>query len=84
MNLDAQRVGAAHQSGLRDVGAMPAKIEPVPINALLQQISGLEPEKIDVIARTLGQASVFNEVVRKEISGMEIAERSGQGRIRAT
>jgi hypothetical protein len=69
---------------LRDVGAMPAKIEPVPINALLQQISGLEPEKIDVIARTLGQASVFNEVVRKEISGMEIAERSGQGRIRAT
>ena len=40
---------------LRDVGAMPAKIKPVPINALLQQISGLEPEKIDVIARTLGQ-----------------------------
>ena len=60
---------------LRDMGVMPAKIEPVPINALLQQISDLEPEKIAVIARTLGQASVFNEVVRNEISGMEIGER---------
>ena len=60
---------------LRDVGVMPTKIEPVPINALLQQISDLEPEKIDVIARTLGQASVFNEVVRNEIAGMEIGER---------
>jgi hypothetical protein len=60
---------------LRDVGVMPTKSEPVPINALLQQISDLEPEKIDVIARTLGQASVFNEIVRKEIAGMEIGER---------
>jgi hypothetical protein len=60
---------------LRDAGVMPAKVEAAPINALLQQISGLEPEKIDVIARTLGQAEVFNEVVRKEISGMQIGER---------
>ena len=60
---------------LRDVGLMPAKLEPAPINALLEQISELEPEKIQVIARTLGQASVFNEVVREQISGMEIGER---------
>jgi hypothetical protein len=60
---------------LRDVGLMPAKVEPAPINALLEQISDLEPEKIQVIARTLGQASVFNEVVREQISGMEIGER---------
>jgi hypothetical protein len=60
---------------LRDVGVMPAKVEAAPINALLQQVSDLEPEKIDVIARTLGQAEVFNEVVRKEISGMQIGER---------
>ena len=60
---------------LRDVGVMPTKIEPVPINALLQQISDLNPEKIAAIARTLSQASVFNEVVRNEISGMEIGER---------
>ena len=60
---------------LRDVGLMPTKVEPAPINALLEQISDLEPEKIQVIARTLGQASVFNEVVRDQISGMEIGER---------
>ena len=60
---------------LRDVGVMPTKVEPAPINALLEQISDLEPEKIQVIARTLGQASVFNEVVREQISGMEIGER---------
>jgi len=60
---------------LRDVGLMPAKLEPAPINALLEEISDLEPEKIQVIARTLGQASVFNEIVRDQIAGMEIGER---------
>jgi hypothetical protein len=60
---------------LRDVGLMPSKVEPAPINALLERISDLEPEKIQVIARTLGQASVFNEIVRDQISGMEIGER---------
>jgi hypothetical protein len=60
---------------LRDVGLMPAKLEPAPINALLEKISSLEPEKIQVIARTLGQASVFNEIVRNQIAAMEIGER---------
>src|SRR5262249_823896 len=60
---------------LRDVGLMPTKVEAAPINSLLEQISDLEPEKIQVIARTLGQASVFNEIVREQISGMEIGER---------
>src|SRR5262249_42346658 len=60
---------------LRDVGLMPSKVEPAPINALLEQVSDLEPEKIQVIARTLGQAAVFNEVVREQISGMEVGER---------
>ncbi len=60
---------------LRDVGLMPDKAEPAPINALLEKISDLEPEKIDIIARTLGQASVFNEVVREQIAGMEIGQR---------
>jgi hypothetical protein len=60
---------------LRDVGLMPAKLEPAPINALLEKISDLEPEKIQVIARTLGQASVFNEIVREQIAAMEIGER---------
>ena len=60
---------------LRDLGLMPAKLEPAPINALLEKISNLEPDKIQVIARTLGYASVFNEIVREQIAGMEIGER---------
>ena len=60
---------------LRDMGLMPAKVDPAPINSLLEQISNLEPDKIQVIARTLGQASVFNEIVREQISGMEVGER---------
>ncbi len=60
---------------LRDLGLMPAKLEPAPINALLEKISSLEPDKIQVIARTLGYASVFNEIVRDQIAGMEIGER---------
>ena len=63
---------------LRDVGLMPAKIEPAPINALLEKISDLQPEKIQVIARTLAQASIFNEVVREQIAGMEIGDRYKQ------
>lgn len=60
---------------LRDLGLMPAKVEPAPINALLEKISDLEPEKVALIARTLGQSSVFNEVVREQTSKMEIGER---------
>jgi hypothetical protein len=60
---------------LRDAGLMPSKVEPAPINALLEKISDLEPEKIQAIARTLGQASTFNEVVRQQVSDMVIGER---------
>jgi hypothetical protein len=63
---------------LRDMGLMPAKVEDAPINGLLQQISDLDTDRITVIARTLGQASVFNEVVRDQISGMQIGERYRQ------
>jgi len=60
---------------LRELGLMPAKLEPAPINALLEKISDLEPDKVQVIARTLGYASVFNEIVRDQIAGMQIGER---------
>lgn len=63
---------------LREVGLMPDKVEPAPINALLERISDMEPEKIQVIARTLGQAGTFNEVVREQIAAMEIGERYKQ------
>ncbi len=60
---------------LRDLGLMPAKLEPAPINALLEKISHLEPDKVQVIARTLGYAAVFNEIVREQTAGMQIGER---------
>lgn len=60
---------------LRDMGLMPAKVEPAPINALLEKISDLDKDKITLIARTLGQAEVFNEVVRQQTAKMEIGQR---------
>lgn len=60
---------------LHDLGVMPGKAEEAPINSLLEQISDLEPEKIAVIARTLSQASVFNEVVREQTTAMDIGTR---------
>ncbi|MXN63741.1 cell surface protein [Stappia sp. GBMRC 2046] len=60
---------------LRDMGLMPDSTGEAPINALLEQISDLSPDKVAVITRTLGQASTFNEVVRNEIQAMAIGER---------
>jgi hypothetical protein len=62
-------------NALRDLGLMPARIEDAPINGLLEKISDLEPDKIAVIAKTLGQSSVFNEVVREQTSAMSIGQR---------
>jgi hypothetical protein len=62
-------------AALREMGLMPAKLEPAPINALLEKISDLDQDKIALIARTLGQAEVFNEVVREQTSKMEVGER---------
>jgi hypothetical protein len=61
---------------LRDMGLMPEKsADPAPINALLERISDLDKDKIALIARTLGQTEVFNEVVREQTAQMEIGER---------
>jgi len=60
---------------LRSLGLMPDKVEDAPINALLEQISDLQPDKIAVIARTLGQASVFNEIVREQTAAMDVGTR---------
>ena len=61
---------------LRDLGLLKdVKSEDAPIVGLLEKITALEPDKIAVISRTLGQMSVFNEVVREQISEMSIGER---------
>ena len=62
-------------NALRDMGLLPEKIDPGPMNALLEKISDLDQDKIALIARTLGQTEVFNEVVREQTSKMEIGER---------
>jgi len=63
---------------LRDLGLLPTKVEDAPINALLQKISDLDQDRIAVIARTLGQAGVFNEVVREQTQAVEVGERYRQ------
>lgn len=63
-------------NALRDLGLMPeGGAEDAPIVGLLEKITDLDPERIAVITRTLGQMGVFNEVVREQISQMEIGER---------
>ncbi|MHA7777790.1 cell surface protein [Roseibium sp. M-1] len=65
-------------STLRDIGISPESEQDAPINALLQQISDLSPDKVLVISRTLSQASNFNEVVRTQVQQMNIGERYEQ------
>jgi len=62
-------------NSLRDLGLVPEKTEEAPIVTLLNQISDLDEEKVVAIARTLNQASLFNEVVREQVSTMELGER---------
>jgi hypothetical protein len=62
-------------NALRDLNLVPEKTEETPIVALLNQISDLDTEKTVAIARTLNQASLFNEVVREQVSAMALGER---------
>ena len=62
-------------NGLRDLNLVPEKTDDAPIVDLINQISDLDEEKTLAIARTLNQASLFNEVVREQVSGMELGER---------
>jgi hypothetical protein len=63
---------------LRDMGLMPTKVDPAPINALLEKITDLDKEKVTIIARTLAQTDVFNEVVREQTAKMEVGQRYQQ------
>jgi len=60
---------------LRDLGLVPDRDEEAPIVALLNRISELDEARIVAIARTLSQASLFNEVVREQVTAMQIGER---------
>jgi hypothetical protein len=60
---------------LRDLGLVPAKPEEAPIVALLNRVSDLDEAKVIAIARTLSQASLFNQVVREQVAAMVLGER---------
>ncbi len=63
-------------NSLRDLGLVKeGGPQEMPITGLLEKITELSPDKIAVISRTLGQMSVFNEVVREQISEMSIGQR---------
>lgn len=64
-------------SGLRRIGLLPAdsKSEEAPVVALIEKIAHLDQDKTLAIARTLAQASLFNQVVRENIDAMRIGER---------
>jgi hypothetical protein len=65
-------------SQLRDLGLVPDKTGEVPIVALLNRLVVLDEAKVTAIARTLSQASLFNEVVREQVSSMKLGERYEQ------
>lgn len=62
-------------NGLRDLGLMPAKPDEMPVVVLINRISDLDDEKTIAIARTLSSTTVFNEVVREQITAMNVGER---------
>lgn len=62
-------------NSLRDLGLMPEKPDEMPVVALINRISDLDEDKTIAIARTLSNTTVFNEVVREQISAMKVGER---------
>jgi len=62
-------------NGLRDLNLVPENTNEAPIIDLINQISDLDEDKTLAIARTLNQSSLFNEVVREQVSGMELGDR---------
>jgi hypothetical protein len=63
-------------SQLHDLGLVPeGKSQEAPIIGLLNQISDLDEGRVTAIARTLSQASLFNDVVREQVQAMQIGER---------
>ena len=69
-----QRLDKAKRA-LRDLGLETKPVADAPIAGLLDQIYDIDKDSIAVIAKTLTEAQVFNEVVRNEISAMEIGTR---------
>lgn len=76
MNISTLKYLDKALNKLRDLGLVPeTKVDEAPVIALLQQLTDLDEPKVLAIARTLSQASVFNEVVREQVSQMRVGDR---------
>ena len=60
---------------LRNLGLIKSEPQEAPVVALIDRIAHYDPDNAAAIARTLAQATLFNEVVREQISAMKIGER---------
>ena len=62
---------------VRDLGLLPQGDagREEPIVALLNQIADIDEDRVIAIARTLNQASFFNDVVREQVQAMNISDR---------
>ena len=62
---------------VRDLGLLPQTTDgrEEPIVALLNQIADIDQGRVIAIARTLNQASFFNDVVREQVQAMNISDR---------
>jgi uncharacterized protein YoxC len=60
---------------IRELGIWPESSAEQPITGLLNEITGLDENKVILIGRTLTQASAFNEVVRSQVAGMNVGTR---------
>jgi len=60
---------------VRDLGLVPQTGDDAPVLALIEQIADIDTAKSAAIARTLTQASTFNDLVRTQVQQMDIAER---------
>ncbi|MGK0375904.1 MAG: hypothetical protein ACJA2E_002390 [Arenicella sp.] len=62
-------------SQVRDLGLMPEKVDEAPVVMLLEKLTEIDEAKVIAIARTLSQASVFNDIVREQVSEMRVGSR---------
>ena len=61
---------------VRDLGLVPDDSSATdPMVALLNQLTGIDEERVIAISRTLSQASFFNDVVREQVQAMDISDR---------
>ena len=60
---------------IRELGLMPDQAAEAPVVSLLEQLTEVDEDKVIAIARTLTQASTFNDIVREQVVQMNIGER---------